>query len=292
MQNNIITYDHQARKKAHQKLFDKVLLQLKSNNKVHKQKNAITHAHNAHKKAFNKVLMQIKSNNKVHKQNNAGHKDSSANTEVNNNHDILPDFNKIKKIKKVLSEHIKNIMSTFNKVHDNKRIRLNQLKKINSNANMLFDSLAKHFFNKKIIYESIIENTNVTKNIKKYIKIIDNKLVCIANIEQYLYDVVDDIHDKIKNKKHNDAHTELLKIKKYTMKPMKDMCNYHANKKTNKKTTKNKKINKDNSASKKITIDNSTNKKVTIDNSINRKINTNKKIIKAHNANIMLTTCT
>ena len=60
--------------------------------------------------------------------------------------------------------------------------------------------------------------------------LIDNKPACTGNIEEYLDEVVHNINSKIKNNVHNYAHIELLKIKKYTMKSMNDMCNYHPKK--------------------------------------------------------------
>ena len=115
-------------------------------------------------------------------------------------------------------------------------------------------------FNKKVIKESILENTNTKKSIITYTSIIDNKGACIGNIEEYLDDVCANIHDKIKNNKLNEANIELLNIQKHILKYINDMRDH------NKKSV-NKKITKDNSAN------NSSNKKITKHNSANNSTN-------------------
>ena len=112
------------------------------------------HAYNMHNKAFNKVLMQMKLNKKVPIANNAGYKDSSANVELTKE-TIVPTFNKINKIKRALSKYIDDRRVPLNKLYDDKLIKLNELKKVNSESNKLLDALYMHFFNKKVIKESI-----------------------------------------------------------------------------------------------------------------------------------------
>ena len=62
-------------KKTHKKLFNNVLKQIKTFNKVHKQDNVFDYdkCKKLHKKLFKKVLIELLSNK------NAEHKDSSAN---------------------------------------------------------------------------------------------------------------------------------------------------------------------------------------------------------------------
>ena len=57
--------------------------------------------------------------------------------------------------------------------------------------NLLLNHICLFIFNKKAKKESIIENVNVTSNIKEYTAIIDNKRVCLGNIEEYLYETID-----------------------------------------------------------------------------------------------------
>ena len=195
------------------------------------------HVYNMHKKAFNKVLMQIKLDKKVPIANNAGYKDSSANIELTKE-TIVPTFNKINKIKRALSKYIDDTRVPLNKLYDDKLIKLNELKKVNSEFNKLLDTLYMHFFNKKVIKESILENTNTKNNIMKYTKITDNKRACIENIEEYVDDICTNIHAKIKNNMLNEANIELLNIKKHVSKYINDMCDHNA-KSTNKKINNN-----------------------------------------------------
>ena len=141
-------------------------------------------AYNMHKKAFHKVLMQIKSNDKVPIENSAGYKDSSANNKVNKQ-TILPTFKKIRKIKITLSKYIENFRDPLNKLYNDDLIKSNELKRVNNESNKLLNALCMHFFNKRVIKKSILQNTNTKKNIIKYTKIIDNKRVCIVDIEEY-----------------------------------------------------------------------------------------------------------
>ena len=109
-------FDYDKCKKLHKELF----------NKVHKQDNVFDYDKykKLHKELFNKLRIELLSTN------NAGHKDSSANINkahandakyeadsANNllhNH-ILYNFNKIRKIEKALSKHIKHILTSLNK---------------------------------------------------------------------------------------------------------------------------------------------------------------------------------
>ena len=94
-----------------------------------------------HKKLFNDILKELISNNKVHMQNKinyeARNKDSSANIidnwyEIESMHNSLLDnhisyyFNKIKKIEKGLTEHNKNIMSSLSKIYSDDKTKVNQ----------------------------------------------------------------------------------------------------------------------------------------------------------------------
>ena len=111
---------------------------------------------------------------------------------------------------------------------------------------MLLDALCMHFFYKKVINESILENTNTKKNIMKYTKIIDNKRACIGDIEEYLDYISANMHAKIKNNMLNEANIKLLNIKKHILKYMNDMYDYYA-KSANKKITKDNNVNIDKS---------------------------------------------
>ena len=107
-----------------------------------------------HKKAFNKVLMQIKSNDKVPIENSAGYKDSSANNKVKKQ-TILPTFKKIRKIKITLSKYIENFRDPLNKCYNDDLIKSNELW-VNDESNKLLDALWMHFFNKRVIKKSIL----------------------------------------------------------------------------------------------------------------------------------------
>ena len=183
-------------------------------------------AHNIHKKTFNKVLMQIKSNDKVPIENSAGYKDSSANNKVNKQ-TIVRTSNKIRKIKITFTKYIENTQDPLNKLYNDNLIKLNELKRVNSESKKLLDALCMQFFNKKVIKESILENTNTNKSIIKYTSIIDNKRAYIGNIEEYLDGVCANIHDKIKNNKLNEANTELFNIEKHLLKYINDMRDHN-----------------------------------------------------------------
>ena len=133
--------------------------------------------------------------------------------------------------------------------------------------------------------ESIIENGNVLNNINEHTALIDNKRVCLGEIQEYLYENINDIHAKIKNKKYEKVHANLLLIQKHASMSINRMHIHNVNKKitaVHKKIKNNTKKNGMNSITKKSNKDtnaNSANKKITNANS------TNKKITNANNAN-------
>ena len=90
-------------------------------------------------------------------------------------------------------------MSSLNKIYHDNRVKLFKLKKVNDKLNLLLNHICLFIFNKKAKKESIIENENVTSNTKEYTAIIDNKRVRLGNIEEYLYQTIDDIHANINN---------------------------------------------------------------------------------------------
>ena len=124
-----------------------------------------------HKELFNIVLKELISIDKVHIQNDAGNKDTSPNIKDNsinevftyNNQyeiDIMHNslllhyhisyyFNEIRKIRKGLSEYTKNIMNLLCKIYSADRTKLNELKKINGKVNLLLDHIYLFIFNKK-----------------------------------------------------------------------------------------------------------------------------------------------
>ena len=185
-------FDYHKCKKLHKEIFNKVLKQIKIFNKVYKQDIFdYDKCKKLHKELFNKVLIELLSTN------NAGHKDSSANINkahandakyeadsANNllqNH-ILYYFNKIKKIEKALSKHIKHILTSLNKKYSDNRVKLSEFKKVSDKLNLLLAGICLFMFNKKIKKESIAENVNVLNNITEYTAIIDNKRVCLGDI--------------------------------------------------------------------------------------------------------------
>ena len=295
-----------------------MLKQIISVNKVHIQNNVFDYdkCKKLHKELFNNVHIELKSIN------NAGHKDSSANTNeasvngtnanniqykvdnANNNllnNQMLYYFNKLKKIKNGLNEYNESIKSSLNKIHHNSRVKLHEFKKVNDKLNLLLNHICLFIFNKKAKKESIIENVNVTSNIKEYTVIIDNKRVCLGKIEEYLCETIDDMQTNINNKEYEKVLVDLLSIHQYILKSINKMYMHTKNNKINnnvnksnyaKKATKksdlnntakisikhnnaNKKIASDNNANKKIN-NNNANKKITGDNSANKKITSNK----------------
>ena len=180
--------------------------------------------------------------------------------------------------------------------------------------NWLLDHLCLFIFNKKAKKESIIENVNVTSNIKEYTAIIDNKRVCLGNTEEYLYETIDDKQANINNKEYEKVLVDLLSIHQYILKSINKMyiqtknkkINNNVNKNSSKKAIKksdlnnsakksikhnnaNKRIN-NNNANKKITTDNSANKKIASNNSANKNIttdnNANTNIIRKRKNNV------
>ena len=269
-------------------------------------------------KLDNKLYMQIKSMNRVCMHNNLTFKsiylvvsyiDISKNRcdiSENKTYDalsyikkiLLNNFKKIKKIEKGLCEYNKNIMNSLSKLYSNDRIKLYELKKVNANVNLLLGHTYLLIYNKKRDKESIIENAKVFENIKKYVKFIDLKFVKVVNIEKYLYETIDIIHNKFKYKQCYGILNEFSKITIYIIKSLKNTYNNSTKKKiasdnsTKKKingNSTNKKIISDNSTKKKIIGDNNTKKKIINDNSTNKKITsdniTNKKIINDNSTN-------
>ena len=121
----------------------------------------------------------------------------------------------------------------------------------------------------------------------------------LGNIEEYLYETIDDIQTNISNKEYEKVLVDLLSIHQYILKSINKMYVHtknNANKKiacdnsTIKKSDMNniaKKSIKHNNTNKKI--NNNVNKKIISDNNANKKINNNnanKKIINA-NTNII-----
>ena len=185
----------------YKKLFNNVLKQIKQVTKVHtKTSNAfidLDMCKEAHKKLFINVLNELKSNN-MHIQKSAGHKDSSANIinevhirDINNdvllhNH-ILYHASKINNMHKCISNKQKNIASTLSAIyHDDIDTQSNKLKEVNDKLNLILNSTYKIIFNKKVVKEQIILDAKASISIRKYTPIIDNKCVCISEIEEYL----------------------------------------------------------------------------------------------------------
>ena len=159
MQNNVFDYDKS--KKLHKELFNNVLIELKStNNAGHKDSSA-----NTNEASVNDIYA-----------NNIQYKVDNANNNLLHNH-MLYYFNKLKKIKKALSEYNESIKGSLNKIYHDNRVKLYEFKKVNDKLNLLLDHICLFIFNKKAKKESIIENVNVTSNIKEYTAIIDNKRV-------------------------------------------------------------------------------------------------------------------
>ena len=175
-------------KKTHKKLFNNLLKQIKTFNKVHIENNTASNtSKKTHKKLFKNVLKQIKTFNKVPKQDiifdhdkckklhkelfnkvliellytkSAGHKDSSANinkahandvkhaNSLLHNH-ILYYFNKIKKIERTLSNHNNHILTSLNQKYSDNRVKLNEFEKVNDKLNLLLEGICLFMFNKK-----------------------------------------------------------------------------------------------------------------------------------------------
>ena len=130
-----------------------MLKQIISVNKVHIQNNVFDYnkCKKLHKELFNNVLIELKStNNAGHKNlsakineasandtnaNNIKYKVDNANNNLLHNH-MLYYFNKLKKIKKGLSEYNESIKSSLNKIYHDNRVKL-------------LDDICLFIFNKK-----------------------------------------------------------------------------------------------------------------------------------------------
>ena len=243
IENNSVNNANSISKKTHKKLFKNVLKQIISVNKVHMQNNVFDYdkSKKLHKELFNNVLIELKSTN------NAGHKDSSANTNeasvndtyannANNNllhNHMLYYFNKLKKIKNGLNEYNESIKTSLNKIYHNNRVKLHEFKKVNDKLNLLLNHMCLFIFNKKAKNESIIENVNVTSNIKEYAVIIDNKRVCLGNIEENLCETIDDMQTNINNKEYEKVLVDLSSIHQYILKSINKMYMHTKNEKIN-----------------------------------------------------------
>ena len=111
-------------------------------------------------------------------------------------------------------------MNSLSKLYSNYRIKLYELKKVNANVNFLLGHMYLLIYNKKRNKESIIENAKVSENIKKYVKFIDLKFVKVVNIEENLYETIDIIHNKFKNKQCYGILNEFNKITIYIIKSL------------------------------------------------------------------------
>ena len=226
------------------KLFDNVLRQINHVNKVHTQTNNAFFDFDIRKKLFNNVLSQLVSNNK---QKNAGHKDSSANIitevhtrDINNdvllhNH-ILYHTNKINNMHKCISNNHADIASTLNNIYCNDiDTKFNKLKSANDKLNILINGLDKYMFNKVVFKENIILDAKTSINIKKYTPLVDNKYICISEINEYLSDNISDMYNNIKNEKYNEVLTCMKLIR-----GLSSIKRMHIHKKTNNTNKKNK----------------------------------------------------
>ena len=85
---------------------------------------------------------------------------------------------------KCISNNQKNIASTLSNIyHDDIDTQFNKLREVNDKLNSLLNSTSKIIFNKKLVKEQIILDAKVSINIRKYTPIIDNKRVCILEID-------------------------------------------------------------------------------------------------------------
>ena len=66
-----------------------------------------------------------------------------------------------------LSEYNENIKSWLNKIYHDNRVNLYEFEKVNDKLNWFLNHICLFIFNKKAKRESIIENVNVTSNIKE-----------------------------------------------------------------------------------------------------------------------------
>ena len=58
-------------------------------------------------------------------------------------------MNKLKKVKKGLSEYNENIKSSINKIYTDNRLKLHEFKKVNDKLNSLLNHMRLFIFNKK-----------------------------------------------------------------------------------------------------------------------------------------------
>ena len=58
-------------------------------------------------------------------------------------------MNKLKKVKKGLSEYNENIKSSINKIYTDNRLKLHEFKKVNDKLNSLLNHIRLFIFNKK-----------------------------------------------------------------------------------------------------------------------------------------------
>ena len=130
----------------------------------------------------------------------------------------------------------KDIICTLHKKYDDDRRKLYELKKGNAKVDIVLNSLCMLIYGKKRAKKAIIENTKARDNIKDYIAIIENKCVIIFRIDQYLYDVLNDIDIKLKSENYYDVLDAYSEITRYIIKSLNSM---HANSANNKNTSAN-----------------------------------------------------
>ena len=199
---------------------------------------------------------------------------------------------------KCISNNQKNIASALSNIyHDDIDTHFNKLREVNDKLNSLLNSTSKIIFNQKLVKEQIILDAKVSINIRKYTPIIDNKRVCILEIDEYLSNNIDNLRNNIKNKKYNEVLTMLLLIRKHIIKSINRMRTHSKSKNdnnTNQKVTStnnaSKKVPATNNANKKVPGINNANKKVPSTNNANKKVTiTNKKVTNTNNANKKIT---
>ena len=225
--------------------------------------------------------MQTNDINQVPMQTNAEDNDSYANI-INEVHirDINIDVllhnytfysaSKINNMHKCISNNQKNIAYTLSNIyHDGIDTQFNKLKEVNVKLNSLLNSTYKTIFNKKVAKEQIILDIKTTINIRKYTPIIDNKRVCILEIDEYLSNNIDSLRNNIKNKKYNKVLSMLILIPNHVLKSRNRMYMHSKNKKDN---NANKKLTSNNNPNKKVTITNNASQKVTSTNNIGKKL--------------------
>ena len=81
--------------------------------------------------------------------------------------------------------------------------------------------------------EQIIFDAKLSIKIRKYTPIIDNKRVCILEIDEYLSNNIDNLRNNIKNKKYNEILKMLLLIRKHIIKLINRMRTHSKSKKDN-----------------------------------------------------------